>query len=168
MDTATQRKRPFVVRRGRVIVVALGLCVLALIFVPRWTCSSLILDDLVPFGSDVSFPVPQDCAALNETPPGATLAAIEKERLYRQLDPGRVTMCETRQSARSFWEDLDRNRQWLPSYVPGLWQYRRVVAIPATVETPAGTLVVVELCRERRWRYYTHVLGNCEKSAIWR
>jgi len=168
MDAAIHRKRPFGVRRAFVIAVVLSLCVLALLLARRCTCCLLILDDLVPFGSGVHFPVPPDCVAVNETTPGATFAAIATQRLYRQLDPGRVTMCRTRQSAEIFWEDLLRNRQWLPSYVPGTWQYRRNVAIAATSEAPNGTLVVVEMFKERRWRYYKHVLGNCEKYAIWR
>jgi hypothetical protein len=168
MELSTQRRRPFGVRRALVIAIALSLCVLAFVSVPRWTCCSLILDDLVLFGWDARFPVPPGCVTVNETLPGATLAAIEKERLLRRLEAGRITMCRTRQSAEAFWEDLLRNPQWFPSYVPGTWQYRRYVAIAATSETSAGTLVVVEMCKERRWHYYKHVLGNCEKYTMWR
>src|ERR1039458_3607127 len=130
MDTAIHRKRPFGVRRALVIFVALSLCILASLFVFQWTCCSLILDDLVPLGSDVHFPVPPDCVVLNAPPPVATLAAIEKERLYEQLESGQVTMCRTQQTTSSLSEELNRSPQWLPSYVPGRWQYRRYVAIP--------------------------------------
>jgi hypothetical protein len=168
MDTAIHRKRPFGVRRALVIFVALSLCILASLFVFQWTCCSLILDDLVPLGSDVHFPVPPDCVVLNAPPPVATLAAIEKERLYEQLESGQVTMCRTQQTTSSLSEELNRSPQWLPSYVPGRWQYRRYVAIPAAVETPTGTLVVVELCRKRRWLYYKQICGDPEKYVVWR
>jgi hypothetical protein len=150
---------------GKILIVSsiLGVVLLAAFS----TCGSLIALDLLPLG-DVQFPVPVDCTNVSDAPPAAVLDFMEKRRTLEGLSLVRVITCKTHQSSAAVEEGIDNDHRWLPSYVPGPYQYRRYVAVPAVLETLNGTLVVVELCKKSRRRYYRQIVGNCEKYSIWR
>jgi len=154
--------------RKTVIVVAVTLLVVTvLLLAPFWKCRSLIASDFLP-SSTVEFPVPLDCINVSDAPPPGVLKFMEKRRTLERLSLVSVTTCRTHQSAEAVWKGIDDEHRWLPSYLPGPYQYRRYVAIPATLNTPNGTLVVVELCKRSRWRYYEQIAGDCGKFAIWK
>lgn len=166
MVAAATTKRGFG-RKILVVVASTLLVVILLLLAPFWKCRGLIVSDLLPF-RDVQFPVPSDCVPVSEAPPASVLEFMEKRRTSERLDLVKVATCRTHQSVEAVWQRINDDHRWLPSYLPGPYQYRRFVVLPATFETPNGTEVVVELCTKSRWRYYEQIVGDCEKFAVWK
>jgi len=59
---------------------------------------------------------------------------------------------------------------WLPSYVPGTYEFRRtVIIVPYRQPAPQGSPVIAEICLMPWRRYVSQIIGQCDgKYSVWR
>jgi hypothetical protein len=59
---------------------------------------------------------------------------------------------------------------WLPSYVPGTYQFRRtVIIVPYAQPTPQRSPVIAEVCLMPWGKYFSQLAGQCNgKYKVWR
>jgi hypothetical protein len=59
---------------------------------------------------------------------------------------------------------------WLPSYVPGTYQFRRtVMIIPYAQPTPQGSPIIAEVCLMPWRKYVPQLAGQCDgRYKVWR
>ena len=60
--------------------------------------------------------------------------------------------------------------RWLPSYVPGAYQFRRtIIVVPIGPATPQRSHIVAEVCLMPWRKYLSQVVGVCKgKYAVWK
>jgi hypothetical protein len=99
-----------------------------------------------------------------------TVKYLEKERTARGLIFKEWITCrkvgQFQGAGLAFMDDP----HWLPSYVPGTYQYRRTVIIgPYAQPIPQGSPVVAAVCLKPWRQYLSQIAGQCDgKFSIWK
>jgi hypothetical protein len=154
---------------SRVFGAVLATIVLALLVLvlfpslPDPTCASLMVRAL----PDTLIALPADCGRSRSVIPDAMVSYLERERISRGLSPhGWITCTEVPANGFAFMNDS----RWLPSYVPGTYQFRRtVIIVPYTDSAPKGSPVMAEVSRVPWGRYIRQIAGQCTgKYSVWR
>lgn len=120
--------------------------------------------------NDVTIPLPANCIQTTEAPPDNMMKYLENERNRRGLMFENWIICKTSsQTARPGFA-FERDPRWLPSYVPGTYQFRRtVIILPYALRSPEGSPVAAEMCLMPRRRYISQITGQCDgKFAVWK
>ena len=115
----------------------------------------------------VAIPVPPNCALTRNVAPDDMEKYLERERLARNLIFKEWIACQGIPVSGFTFADDPR---WLPSYVPGTFQFRRTVIIVAYAQPiPQGPEVVAEVC-VMPWRTYLRqiALGYDGKFSVWK
>jgi hypothetical protein len=158
--------RPLRLLGGLLIVGVLAVVPLILFpSLPDPTCAAL----LVRSESDVPILLPANCVRSR----GVTaynmdmVKYLEKERNGRGLVFKEwITCTEVPAGGFAFMNDP----HWLPSYVPGTYQFRRtVIIVPYAQPTPQGPPVIAEVCLMPWRKYVSQLAGQCDdKYKVWR
>lgn len=148
----------------------LGVCVLAVGVVilfplsPDPTCASL----LARSEEEVHISLPANCDRSRNVASDSMVEYFEHERSSRGLIPHEWITCKDAPAGGfSFMSDP----HWLPSYVPGTYQYRRTVIIVPYGPHPIlqGPRVVGEVCLMPWRRYIRQIAGQCDgKFSVWK
>lgn len=149
---------------GLVVLFVLVIGVLILFpSLPDPTCASLI----VRSEKEVTIPLPANCARVSAADPDTMAKYLEDERNRRGLTFSQWIICnEAPTGGFAFMDDP----LWLPSYVPGTYQYRRtVVIVPYAQPIPKGSQVVGEVCLMPWRKYIRQIAGQCNgKFSVWK
>jgi hypothetical protein len=149
---------------GLVVLFVLVIGVLILFpSLPDPTCASLIV------GSEKEIPItlPATCDRVSAVDPDTMVKYLENERNRRGLTFSHWIICtEAPTGGFAFMDDP----HWLPSYVPGTYQYRRtVVIVPYAQPIPKGSQVVGEVCLMPWRKYIRQIAGQCNgKFSAWK
>jgi len=115
----------------------------------------------------VAIPVPPNCALRRNVVPDDMEKYLERERLARNLIFKEWIACQgVPVSGFTFADDP----RWLPSYVPGAFQFRRtVIIVPYVRPVPQGSEVVAEVCL-MPWRKYLRQIAweDDGKFSVWK
>lgn len=149
-------------------MVAVGLIVGLFVrfsFVPDPSCASLLLRS----AHDVVLHLPESCAQSVAVQTDAVVLSLDKERMRRGLAFKSWIACANVQDDRiqtSFSDDT----RWLPSYIPGAFQFRRTVVIVRHFPgAPQQSRVVAEVCFMPWSKYLKQVAGQCgTKFSVWK
>ena len=150
---------------GGLLIVGMLAVVLLILFpsLPDPTCAAL----LVRSESDVPIPLPASCVRSRDVAADNMVKYLEKERNGRGLIFKEwITCAEVPAGGFAFMNDP----HWLPSYVPGTYQFRRTVIIVSYAQpTPQGSPVIAEVCLMPCRRYVSQLAGQCDgKYSVWR
>ena len=131
--------------------------------VPATTCAALLVR------SDRGAPIalPANCYRTEGAVADDMVSSLEKERNSRGLIFKEWIVCrEIPPGGFAFMNDP----RWLPSYVPGTYQFRRtVIIVPTGPAAPQGSPVFAEVCRMPWRKYFSQVVrGFNGKYAVWR
>lgn len=160
---------------GLIVTVALIVIVLAYNYLyladPR--CATLLAHP----DSDVVIPLPTNCMLTTDVPDDETAKSLDAERKRRGLAFRAWISCKASNEERPIEFSFIHDSRWLPSYVPGAYQFRQTVIIggrpPSKTEsmqpTAGGAIVVAEVCLMPRRRYARLISGQCDgKFSVWR
>ena len=143
-----------------------GLAVVLLLLFPSVldpACAAL----LVRSESDVPIPPPANCARHPDVAMDDMVKYLEKERTSRGLIFREwITCTEFPAAGFAFMDDA----RWLPSYVPGTYEFRRtVIIVPYGRPVPQGSPVVAEVCVLPWRKYVALIAGQCNgKFSVWK
>jgi hypothetical protein len=170
LEWPQENERPMTATQSRLRLIsafALGFAILLLLFFAFvWpldaSCIHLLLTD-----DRADIPVPAGCAQNAEAVPDEMVKYLEHERQQRGLLFRAWITCQG-ESARSAL-NFGHTPEWLPSYVPKAYQFRRMVVIlPYGDLVPQGSPVVGEICLMPRLKYVSMIRGQCNgKFAVW-
>jgi hypothetical protein len=159
--------------RAKLLLLLGGLLLIgaALLFLPPGlreipSCAAL----LARSAGDVSIPLPPNCMRKGELPMDEMAKYLDNDRKRRGLDFKEWIICSevgpTTYAGFAFLHD----RHWLPSYVPGTYQYRRtVIIVPYAPPAPKGSPVVTEIGLMPWRRYFFQITGDCNgKYSVWK
>jgi hypothetical protein len=153
----------------RLVVAVLALCFLALgvliLFpsLPDPTCTSLLARSV----GEVAIHLPANCALVPDAVSDEMVNYLEHERSSRSLVFRKWITCSVLQTGGfAFMNDP----HWLPSYVPGTYQYRRtVIVVPYARSIAQGSPIVGEVCLMPWRKYISQVAGQCDgKFSVWK
>jgi hypothetical protein len=135
-------------------------------YLPDPKCAAL----LARSENDVTIPLAANCIQTTEAPPVNMLKYLENERNRRGLIFKKWVICKTPSQTATPGFAFERDPRWLPSYVPGTYQFRRtVIILPYALAVPEGSPVVAEVCLMPRRRYVSQISGQCDgKFAVWK
>jgi hypothetical protein len=142
-------------------ILGTGMVYLAL---PERACWSLMEEGVPPI------PLPADCSLADRSPVGASLESFKAERRERGIAHQSWIECNSVAGVKGWPTSLNMDRRWLPSYVAGTYQWRRIVVVLAQVPSaPQGAQVIAEVCRMPWWKYIRQIRGECDgKFAVWK
>jgi hypothetical protein len=177
----TQKTNGIVDERGRnprtqyfrmlgLLLVPFGAFFLAVwLFLPAlvdFRCAHLLVDSI---GLD-EVPLPEHCAQTDHVPNDDMVTYLEAEREKRGLIFKKWIVCTSPHDASKPIFPFAPDSRWLPSYVPGTYEFRRtVVIVPYARPVPVGSRVVAELCLEPWAKYVRQIAGECHgKYAAWK
>jgi len=111
-----------------------------------------------------------DCTLTEKAPIGDALGRFEADRRKRGLGHQNWIACASAVGAQEWLRAMEADRRWLPSYVPGTYQWRRtVVVLAGRFANSAGPQVIAEVCGMPRWPYIQQIRGECDgKFAVWK
>jgi hypothetical protein len=156
--------RPLYFFAGILVVCVLVVGVLILfpsLFDP--TCASL----LARSEEEVVISLPANCARSRNVASDDIVKYLEQERNGRGLRFHEWITCrEVPAGGFAFMNDP----HWLPSYVPGTYQFRRTVMIVSYAQpNPQGSSIVAEVCLMPWWNYIRQIAGKCDgKFSVWK
>jgi hypothetical protein len=116
---------------------------------------------------EVPIDLPANCARIANVGSDDIVKYLEKERnTYRLVPEGWITCREVPAGGFVFMNDP----HWLPSYVPGQYQFRRtVIIVPYAPPAPQGSPVVAEVCVMPWGKYLREIAGQCDgKFSVWK
>lgn len=156
--------KPFYFLLGLLVLFVLTLSVLVLFpSLPDPTCASV----LARSQKEVSLTLPANCARTANVGSDAVVNYLENERSIYGLTPKEWIRCsEAPAGGFAFMNDP----HWLPSYVPGRYQFRRtVIIVPNAQPVPQGSPVVAEISLVPWGKYIRQIAGQCdEKFSVWK
>jgi len=168
-DSARSRPRPKAFFLVGFFVVAVGLAaVLYLrhnVAAPDPRCAKLLSHPQ----EDVAVPLPDGCSLASDVPPDRMVDYLENERKERGLVFKSWIRCDGASPVRSQRLSFDRDSRWLPTYVPGAYQFRQTVVLVALgPAAPQGSSIAGQVCIMPRQRYVSLISGQCDgKFAVW-
>jgi hypothetical protein len=120
--------------------------------------------------NDVIIPFPANCIQTTEAPADSMMKYLENERNRRGLIFVKWVICKTPSQTATPGFAFERDPRWLPSYVPGTYQFRRtVIILPYALRSPEGSPVAAEMCLMPRRMYVSQIAGQCDgKFAVWK
>jgi hypothetical protein len=115
----------------------------------------------------VSIPVPANCALAPNVDRDDMEKYLDRERSARNLIFKEWITCQGVPVAGFAWADDPR---WLPSYLPGTFQFRRtVILVPYARPIPQGSQVVAEVCVMPWRKYLRQIAGEYNgKFSVWK
>jgi len=118
--------------------------------------------------SEVDIPLPASCELITNAPTDQTTKYLEAERKRRGLDFKAWIRCKQSAGADPRELAFTHDRRWLPSYVPGSYQFRQTVIIAGNARIGAQfTGIVGEVCLMPRKMYISQISGQCDgKFAV--
>jgi hypothetical protein len=122
---------------------------------------------LVRSDRDAPIALPANCSRSEAAVADDMVSYLEKEQNSRGLIFKEWIVCrEIPPGGFAFVNDP----RWLPSYVPGTYQFRRtVIIVPVGPATPQGSPVFAEICRMPWRKYFSQVVGGLDgKYAVWK
>ncbi len=159
-------------KRHRIFALVLAAVVLGALFLVyyRSPVDPRCRDVLAHPDADVLIPLPVNCRLSADAPLDARVERFEAERKRRGLIFNAWIICAPSAGAESIEFAYTRDPHWLPSYVPGTYQFRRTVIIsPTGIPSPHKPVVAAEVCLMPRSRYLSLIWGQCEgKFAVWK
>jgi len=119
--------------------------------------------------SDVTIPLPSNCIQTADVAIDNMVKYLESERKRRGLIFKQWITCKTPSQTANPSFPFERDPRWLPSYVPGTYQFRRTVVIPAYARpVPQGSPVLADVCLMPLRRYVSQIAGQCDgKFSVW-
>ena len=120
--------------------------------------------------SEEIIPLPANCLQTAEVPVDSVVKYLEDERHRHGLIFKRWITCKAPDQPANLGFAFEHDARWLPSYVPGTYQFRRtVVVLRNAVSVSQGSSVVAEVAL-MPWRMYlSQVAGQCDgKFSVWR
>lgn len=95
---------------------------------------------------------------------------FDSERNKRGLKHQAWISCASISDAQAWVKTIDGDGRWLPSYVPGTYQWRRIVILlPYGTRGSAGSDVIAEVCSVPWTRYIRQISGECNgKFSVWK
>jgi len=156
---AIQAQRPR--RSWRPLAVVFSVVTLLLLFLRSPSAPLLTRSEAVPI------PVPANCALTRNVAPDEMEKYLERERFARNLIFKEWIACRGVPVAGFTFADDPR---WLPSYVPGTFQFRRmVIIVPYARPVPQGSEVVAEVCVMPWRKYLRQIVGEYKgKFSVWK
>jgi hypothetical protein len=164
-------------RRSKAIAgVGAVLLVLGIVSAMIWIFFPALLEPscamlLFQSGEHVAIHLPSNCAERADLPIDATISYFEQERKSRGLVQHSWILCDGPLQPATEKITATLGRQWLATYKPSAFQYRRMVIIfPFAQPMPTGSSRIVgEICLVP-WRHYvSQIAGECNgKFAIWK
>jgi hypothetical protein len=120
--------------------------------------------------SDVTIPLPVNCIQTTDVAIDNMVKYLESERKRRGLIFKQWITCKTPSQTANPSFPFERDPRWLPSYVPGTYQFRRtVVMLPYALPVPQGSPVVAEVCLMPWRKYVSQITGQCDgKFSVWK
>jgi hypothetical protein len=114
--------------------------------------------------------LPTDCTLTERAPSGDALGRLVAERSKRGLSHQSWIACASPVGAQEWVRAMEADRRWLPSYVPGTYQWRRtIVVLGGRSQVSVEPQVIAEVCVMPRWRYIRQIRGECDgKFAVWK
>jgi hypothetical protein len=153
--------------RGSLVWISLAgvIVVLAVILVVPVTgsdCAALMEPGEAPLM------LPANCTRMKKTSESANY--FESQRKERGLNHDGWIVCSAPSDGGAWERAIQEDHRWLPSYVPGAYQWRRtVLLLPYGPSSRAGSHLVAEICLMPRWKYIRQIYGQCdEKFAVWK
>jgi hypothetical protein len=151
------------------LVVAGVLALILFIFFPSLPdpkCTAF----LVRPESDADIPLPANCILTTDVPPDDLVKYLKNERNRRGLIFKKWITCKTPNQTPTPGFAFERDPRWLPSYVPGTYQFRRtVIILPYAQPVPEGSSVVAEVCLMPWRKYVSQIAGQCDgKFTVWK
>jgi len=154
------RWRGWIVFAGAILAVTL----IVVVFPIERSCVSLLAAGEPPMM------LPKDCTLERIPPSEQRFENLEAERLQRGLKREGWIECAPTANARAWLNSLETDRRWLPSYVPGAYEWRRtVIVVGGGPASATGTQVIGEVCLMPWRRYIQLIRGECGgKFAVWK
>lgn len=158
------RVKPLYLLAGLLVVCVLAVGVLILFpSLPDPTCASL----LARSEEEMVISLPASCARSRTAASDDMVKYLEHERNGRGLLFHEWITCrEVPAGGFAFMNDP----HWLPSYVPGTYQFRRtVIIVPYAHPVPQGSSIVAEVCLMPWRNYILQIVGKCDgKFSVWK
>jgi hypothetical protein len=130
------------------------------LFEPK--CLSLLHN----FPSLVQPPLPAGCAEVSEASSDDMVKYLEHEREERGLIFEKWIACTLPTDSSKPIFPFEPDSRWLPSYVPGTYQFRRTVVIISYARpVPTASRVVAEVCLVPWTRYVHDIGGKCDGNS---
>jgi hypothetical protein len=153
-------------RIGWILTVCLVLGIAAFLLTPfiEQDCTSLLTQ------SEAPMMLPPGCKVTVGAHAERGLENFDAERRTRGLEHESWIECASAADGQAWLGGLEANRRWLPSYVPGTYQWRRTVIVVSHASSNfPETHVIAEVCFMPRWRYIQQIRGQCDgKFAVWK
>jgi hypothetical protein len=147
------------------VLLASGALVLVFFAFSGYLCPTLLLRSI----RLEAITLPQDCQMSANVQTDDKVRYLENDRVRRRLIfKGWITCKQLEQaSAREFI--FLKDPRWLPSYVPGTYQFRRTVILFPGHPVPKGSRVVAEVCLMGWRKYISQIAGQCgDKFSVWK
>jgi hypothetical protein len=114
--------------------------------------------------------LPPDCQMSANVQTDDMVRYLENERVKRPLIFKRWITCKQAVQVPPMEFAFLRDPRWLPSYVPGTYQFRRtVILVPYSYRGPKGSPVVAEVCLMGWGKYILQIAGQCGgKFSVWK
>jgi hypothetical protein len=153
---------------GWLLIAGALVVILFIVFphLPDPTCAAL----LVRSEGDVAIPLPANCVRVSGVPVDNMVKYLEKERNNRRLIFKEWITCKTASQTPASGFAFEEDQRWLPSYIPGTYQFRRtVIILPYGQDIPHGSPVAAEVSLMPWRRYISQIIGQCDgKFSVWK
>ena len=151
------------------IVVAGVLALILFIFFPSLPdpkCAPLLMRP----ESDVAIPLPDNCMLTTDAAADQVVKYLENERKQRGLVFKAWIHCNPSSQTQTTEFAFTHDPRWLPSYVPGAYQFRQTVILYRYAPPiPQASAVVGEVYLMPRRRYVSQIAGQCDgKFSVWK
>lgn len=158
------RVKPLYALAGLLVVCVFAVAVFIMFpSLPDPMCASL----LARSEKEVPMALPANCARIRNLDSDNMVRYLENERNRRGLVFKEWITCqEVPAGGFAFMNDP----HWLPSYVPGTYQFRRtVIIVPYAQPAPQGSPVVAEVCLMPWRKYIRQIARQCDrKFSVWK
>ena|SRR2546421_1315480 len=117
-----------------------------------------------------SIPLPSNCVQTTQPQTDNMASYLEDQRRKRGLTFKGWIICKPSDESAKATFGFVSDSHWLPSYVPGAYQFRRtVIILPYARPVPEGSPVAGEVTSVRWLEYASQISGQCEqKFSVWK
>jgi len=105
-----------------------------------------------------------------DAPPEQVVKYLENARKQRGLVFKAWITCKPSNQTQTTEFAFTHDAHWLPSYVPGAYQFRQTVILSGSAPpTAQESAVAGEVCLMPKRRYVSQIAGQCDgKFAVWK
>jgi hypothetical protein len=120
--------------------------------------------------SDVVITLPGNCMLTTDAPADQVMKYLENERKRRGLVFKAWISCKPSNQTQTIDFAFTHDPRWLPSYVPGAYQFRQTVILSRYAPpTPQESAVAGEVCLMPQRKYASQIAGQCDgKFSVWK